>query len=413
MDFLKRFFSREPEEITLSQIELKGWLEENSESLLKEENRRIKESLSEARDSKIHLKEKLDALEKAELMNKNIPDREVHIMQGNRTNYINRMYSFLEHTKLPEIDFDRIEDFCEDFPKTLLQLNEDTAKGYFVLKNFFDKDMADIASSIKEMEAAVKELKSILNEEAVSAYRKLLLNIRDLNESSVKKEALSEEISKLDNEIKATAEKKQNFETKLKNLREGQEFQMHLKMETEKNELQDGLEKLEIRLSNMIKPLDKQIKKISHDTDDKFLLHYLDEPLKTLLEDTGLSILNSMAAIKQEVENDAEIKEKQKEKLLGYIDEIKKDSLESIRKEHKELMGHKAMVEELLSRSSMVMDMKELDYQIEHVTEKLKRLESEFREKESMLKKLKIEDKAKKIEEEMSEFSGKKIFIKN
>jgi hypothetical protein len=40
--YFKKLFSKEPEEITLSQIELKGWLEENSGNLLKEENRRIK-----------------------------------------------------------------------------------------------------------------------------------------------------------------------------------------------------------------------------------------------------------------------------------------------------------------------------------------------------------------------------------
>jgi hypothetical protein len=413
MDFLKKLFSREPEEVTLNQIELKGWLEEKSEDILKDEIKTLKEILSKAKDSKIHLKEKIELLEKAELMNRNIPDREVHIMQGNRTNYTNKMYSFIEDTKLPEPDFEKIESFCEEFQKTLLQLNEETGKGYFVLKNFFDKDVVNIASSIKEIEDYIKELKSVITQEKISKYRKMLLKIRELNETSIKKESLSEEVKKLDEEIKATEAKKMNFETKLKNLKEGQEFQMHLRMETEKNDLEEGLKKLESRLINIIKPLDKPIKKISHDTGNRLLQKYLDDPLKTLIEDNDLEILTSIAAIRQEIESDAEVKDKQKEKLLGYIEEMKRETLEQIKKEHNELLSHKTMVEEILSRSSMVMDMKELDYQIEHVTEKLKRIEQENKEKNIMLDKLKVEDKSKKLEEELSEFTGKKISISN
>jgi hypothetical protein len=412
IDFFKILFSREPEQFTLNQIELKEWLDNISQSSLKEDTSSLKKILVDAKDAKIHLKEKVDLLEKAELMNKNIPDREIHIMQGNRTNYINKVYSFIEHTKLPEPIFDKIEIFCSEFQNQLNQLTEDTAKGYFVLKNFFDSDMADIASSIKEFEACVKELKSVLNGDKVTAYRKLSAKIRELNEASIKKETMSEELKKLDDEIKATEAKKMTFETKLNNQKEGQEFQMHLKMETEKKDLEDSITKLRDRLNNIIKPLDKEIKKVSHDTENKLLEGYLENTLNALIEDNELSVLNSIEQIKKDIQSNEEIKEKQKEKLLGYANELTKETLGQIRKEYFETMNHKAMVEEILSRSSTVIDMKELEYQIEHVTEKLKRLNHDYQEKGSLLDKLKIEDRAKKLEEELSEFASKKVIIK-
>jgi len=123
MNFFKKLFSREPKDLTLKQIELEDWLQENSEDFLIESNKKIKRNFAEIDKIKLELLRKLSKLGEAKLVNPDIPEREKHIMYGNRLNYIQKTESFLENIELPELDYELINDFCTDFERQLKQFN--------------------------------------------------------------------------------------------------------------------------------------------------------------------------------------------------------------------------------------------------------------------------------------------------
>ncbi len=414
MDFFKKLFKIEPEEVTLKHIELKDWLEEISEEALSDDNEELKKLLSEIKSFKIELKEKLEILEKGELMNPDIPEREKHIMLGNRQNYLTKLYIFLADTKIPEFDYSLIDSFCTNFNEKLNVLGQETGKGYFILTHFFDKEVKEIASIIKRIKENVLKIASIMKKGKISEYRAMFANIRELNEDALEKEKLAEGIDILENEIQQNEAKKTTLEQKMSSLKDGHDYQMHNKIEKEKKEIDEELSKLNFKLNNSIKPLDKALKKQMHESLKKELISaYLDNPLLALENDSHYELLGVLEHLKQKIEmGTIEIKDKQKDKMIQQIDELNKDYFESIRKEYDRLKKEKSMMENIIEKSTIVMDYKELQYQHEHIAEKLKKLQNELSLKKENFSSLKVEDKSKKIEKALSEFTGMNVMIK-
>ncbi len=414
MNFFKKIFSREPEQLSLNHIELQDWIEENSEKILSEEIEAIKEYFSKFREIKIELKEKLDNLQKADLLNPNIPEREKHIMEGNRTTYLTKMYTFLENMKEPKLDYKEInflEKFCDDFNKNLEELNKETAKGYFVLTNFFDKEVKGIAISIKKLEEPIIHVKEFMSEGKLSEYKELVLKIRELNEKKVNTEKIGTDITILDQEIKENKEKKDLLERRLNLLKTGEEYHTFNKMGKEKEEIDAELTKLNSKLNNTIKPLDKHLKKLAHESlKNEIILEYLNNPLLALEKDENIKILNIIDQIRLSLEN-ADEKDKQTEKLLKHIDTITREYFENIKKENERLKQEKETISGILSRATIVMDIKEVEYQLEHITEKVNEQEKLLGNKKEMQQEIVNQTKEKKLEKLLSDFSEKKITI--
>ena len=59
-----------------------------------------------------------------------------------------------------------------------------------------------------------------------------------------------------------------------------------------------------------------------------------------------------------------------------------------------------------------MMDLKELDYQLEHNNGKLKRQEEDIAAKKAIQDSLNIENKMKKLEKSLSSFTGNSVTIK-
>jgi chromosome segregation ATPase len=411
MEFFKRFFAREPEEVQLSQIELKDWLDEISKNILTEENSEIKRIFSEIFTAKQELRDTLNELEKQELVNPNTPEREKHIMQGNRQQYIRALINFLDETKLPELDYGEIDEFSKEFHSRLQTLNETTSKGYFVLRHFFDKEMSKVASLLKKLEDNVVRLSSLLKKDRISQFRALTHKIRELNQSSIKSSTLDEQTKELAKEIEATKTRKASIEKQKAGLKESTEYLKYLKAEKEKKEIDKEIEDVKSRLINIIKPMDKALKKLMHESTKKQIISaYLEDTPGAFERDTQYRILAIIQTLKKTIE-EGRIEVKNKQKFINSINSVDKEKLEAIRKELDELKSRKETARAILERSSTLMDLKELDYQLEHLDNKLRKSTEELSEKKSVFSSLQFEQKARKLEKSLSEFSGKKIII--
>ncbi len=414
MNFFKRLFSRKPEDLTLKQIELEDWLEENSEDLLKEINHNIKKKFSEIEKTKTELMSKLSKLGKAELLNPDIPEREKHIMHGNRLNYIQKTESFLETIKLPELDYDVINDFCIGFGAQLKEFNQHTSKGYFVLTNFFDKEMKEIAFLIKNLETNIISIINILKDKRIKQFKLLSKKIRELNELNLNKEKLSKDLLRLEDELENAETRKARLQEKVQSLKDSKDFNDFYKFEKQRLDIEKEINELRFKFNNSIKAIDKVLRKYMHSSLKKdFISHYLEQPLHALEKDNKFEILDILNRLKQEMnKGHIEIKEKQKHKILRQIQKITKDYLVKIKTRFEELKNEKKKVNDKMERLNIIMDYKELQYQAEHIHNKILKLTEQITEKKDQIFNLNIIQKTKQLEKALSDFSGYNIRIK-
>lgn len=413
MNFLKKLFTRVPEEVIVKSIELEEWLESISTDVLDGINQEIRRRLNEIQGIKKEIKQKLVDLNNAKLLNPDISEREKHVMRGNRENYIRRTGSFIDEIKLPEFNYDQLQLFCNNFETMLREFNTVTSKGYFVLTNFFNKEMKEIVILIKKLENNTLKILNLLKSKEVKHYNFLHNKISEFNKSSVESKKLVKEIKELEVEIEDSEDKKSSFMEKKDSLKTSKDFNQFNKYENEKKNIDDKLSRLGFKLNNSLKSIDKVLRKFMHGSlQEKIISEYLDDPVSALDRDINLEILKVLNKLKQAIKKGhLEVKDKQKHKILKNIERINKTLLESLREEFHNLVGEKQKYNEKLKKLTIMMDYKELQYQMEHIHDKIKRLSDELSEKKHILTNLNFEQKHKRLEKAFSEFTGDNIII--
>ena len=99
LGFLKRLFSKEPE-VPIEEVELvnlHSWFDEKTKSNLESLNTELKEVGQRVSSEVQQAKQNLDLLNKAELLNQNIPERAKHFMEGNRSSYTKKINLFIRY----------------------------------------------------------------------------------------------------------------------------------------------------------------------------------------------------------------------------------------------------------------------------------------------------------------------------
>ena len=113
-EYFRGFFREEIKEEEVSVANLEEWFSSKAAAVFASAAEKIKESNQQIAITIGETKEKIKALEAAELRNPNIPERAKHFMQGNRENYIKQISMFLDNIQLVE-DAGAISDFISKF----------------------------------------------------------------------------------------------------------------------------------------------------------------------------------------------------------------------------------------------------------------------------------------------------------
>lgn len=290
MSFFRKLFSREPQEITINSNEIEDWLNNTSSEILSDINNRIKGTHTDINNFKTKLKKSLAKLENAELINPNIPEREKHMMNGNRVNYVQKANLFLNEIELPE-EYKKIELFTNDFEERITKFNQNTSRAYFILKNYFDKDMREIATNFKNIEKSIIELISVFNNDKIRQYKSLLSRIRELNQNQDESNELSKKINELEKELEEAKDKKILLEKKIETLKHSKDFKEFHDLEQQRKQVESGILELNQKLNNALKAFDKALRKYLHDTKNKLIAAYLDNPISALEHDKSFEFV--------------------------------------------------------------------------------------------------------------------------
>ncbi len=406
INFLRDLFKKPSMEVEIPVIELKDWLEEAGEEKLKPIDNKIKNHLKDIGTISDRIREKLETLKEAKLLNENISPREKHMVEGNRFSYIKKIKFFLDSLKLPKQEYEAMLSFAKGFEKDLEELGEKTSKGYYLLKNYYDREVTDVAADIKELEKNVIGIRSLVEGETVKSYRELFKLIRELNEQVISFEKADKQISEIENKVVETEEKKQKLQAKMEEVKQSRDFKEYNDLESKKKELKNKLDDIESGIKKNFLIISKPLRKFKHETTFEELVDsYQEDPLDALKKDKGFKIADILAKMGKDKKLDMT------KKITSTLDSMDKKYFEDQKKKADKIVEKISSLNSDIEKNTVMMNFKELAYQLDHVEKKIKDLNQELDEKRSEKANLNIEKKRSVLEKQMGELTGHDVTI--
>ena len=370
--FIKKFFKTEKESINFNEIE--NWLKnksENIETINKEKTEDIKQNIAEEIEK---TKENLTNLENAELRNKNISEKELQFMQGNREAYVKRTNLFLSNINIDSIDF-------QDFETQISGFSKSTIRPYSILQNFFANESSMIVSNIRNINSMMNELKT-------AAYRN--------------------ELEKNKNNLKEKQQYIDELNEKIKIIKKGKEFRALQKDKEKREQIISQIKQLKEKLYNNFSIIEKSMKKYSRiSLDEKQVNEYIATPFKALLKDNELEIIEILSKLRQNIEqNKIELKDKKQEKTLETINNLNKEFFENILANYYQLDKELDNINQIINTNDISFVLEKQNKALENLNSEIEKIKNMVNNNEIELNKIDIAEMEKELKETINKDFG-------
>lgn len=414
IDFLNKLFKKKPQEINIPAIELKEWLDNFSKEKFERLNENIQDNLAKFEEQASKTRELLSELDNAELLNKKISQRELHLMNGNRSTYIKKVTGFLDSLDIKgssDKNHKEIIEFCEEFEDKLDELNNSSRRSYYILKEFFESEMVKIAYSIKTLESTLVKIKELLNSKEIKEINSLYSKIHNLNEDIIKNETINNELSELKNQLNQTKEKKAITQDKLNGLKLSKEFKDFNDLKQQHESIILKIKEHESEIKTIFLNIDRALRKYKRSSlHEKLIDKYMENASAALLIDKDLEIINVLEKLKDSVEKE-HVELKNKEKTVKNLNKITSEFLINKRDEINRINELKKDLNSKIEKISVSMDFKEAEYQLEHFENKISNFENEIDSAVKKQNSLNIELKKEQLQNQLYNITETKIII--
>lgn len=413
MGFFQRLFSfrkkAELEEIRLEEAE--NWLDQKISERFSNFNNSIMSLFSDIKSKKEELKTKMAELEKAQLMNQNIPLKAKEVMEGNRGAYIRKLGYFLEQLALPhEKEYENILDFSSNFSGSLNEFGKNTSKNFYILNEFFATDVKKIAQNIKEFELIVAGLRSLV-EKGPIGFGRIKGELKNIKEKIALKKELNEKIKAIESEIENMKNKIKNSEEGLKAKENSSEFRSYKELEKEKDKISIKIKEHKASFLNVFGTFEKALKKYERmSLDDAFVHGYLVDPINTLINDKEFRVFELLAKLGENI-GSLDLKEDKKKRTLELIKRLNKDFFEKFLIELEDLENSAKMFDEKIRGVMVIKEhagLKDNLNEFQYELQKFQREHSLIREKE---KEIDIEGFKNYLEKEIKRVVGADVRV--
>jgi len=395
LKFLKKLFAnKEIEKFTVPLYELNEWFDKKAEPIFKELDEELESLRLKIKQEIRKCYENLDELDKAKLQNPNIPMRAKQAMEGNRENYIKKMKIFLDEIYLKHKDYDEVLSFCEDFNRKLENFAKGTAKSYQILQEFLANESSRVASNIRVLDETVKKLKEKITELNLQNIQNTKKSISELKNKIKKKQSLEIDFNSKEKLIDQEKQKKDKVQVEIEHLKKSDDF-INLKKLIEKKEtVEKRIYDHRSTLSQSFSNLEKAFKKFSRIAfeDEKLVEKYVESPIKTLLKDADLRIMNILKSMERSLNDDKlGLDEKKKKKSLSEIKTLNNKFFVNFLKKHGELKKHLAEIEKDIENSDIETKLSVLRENLEKVNEELDKSADELNSLEEELSRIDVQ----------------------
>ncbi|MBN2566503.1 hypothetical protein JXB02_00260 [Candidatus Woesearchaeota archaeon] len=278
-------------------------------------------------------RQRLAALEAAELKNTKISPRELALMRGNRTSFIQMTRLFLDRIRRPErTDAQATSAFIEQFDRNLVLYNKGTKRSFHILNEFFAHETRAVGLAVKGIESLGKDLKRIAatSPEGIMRIQAMLAAIvqRVADTGGIRRQidVHTESISQLKETIIRN-------EQTVKDLSLSEDFAAFKATEAEIDDERRSLKLLHDDLRNRFSSIEHALKKYGKiSLDQTTIQEYLADPVKALMADGGLTVLEVLGKLMKTLESEQlTLKSTKRAKTLGHLRRIDQDYLAGLR----------------------------------------------------------------------------------
>ncbi len=157
---LRGMLQARQETVLLTPASAIGHLDEAEQRLRRESDASLAALAARFSGESAKTRENIVSLRKRELLNRNIEERHLQILEGNRSAYIKKVEQFLEimESSLP-FRREKAQETAALFRMSLEGFVKSTQKSYFILQEFLANESGAIAGNLKRFDSLITELK--------------------------------------------------------------------------------------------------------------------------------------------------------------------------------------------------------------------------------------------------------------
>ena len=413
-DFIKNLFTKkEPEKGTVQLGNLNEWFNTKSNIVSKNLNENINLIKTGINSEIEKTKSNLERLKEAKLQNTNIPLRAKQMMEGNRTSYIKIISNFLDDIKIEE-GHEALLNFCNDFDESLNRLGKSTTRSYHVLKEFFEHQATDIAINIKNIERLVKEIRSAIKKSNIDKIEIIKDSIVNLKNKIKQKTTFEEELKNKEAELNKLKQEKEILVKEVENIKNSEDYMNFDKLKQEKEGLIKNINHIEENIFHSFSVIKKASKKYSRMIleDEKLLNNYIENPVKTLLEDKEMGIIKILEGMKRNLLQDKiELDEKKKSKTLTEIEKLNKQLFIDFLNEHAELNEKLKNIKNEIKNSEIKSRYKKANEKLDQADYNLEKTDSNTENLKKEIEKINIDKIKDNLQRDIKEILNIEINI--
>jgi len=400
--FLKSLLEKEPivSEVSIKKEELGSWLDDLEDEAINKVIAQVNDIGTNISKSLESAESHIQVLGQAELRNKKIPKRALQIMIGNRDAYIKKTRSFLAKVET-EFDSDVLESISV-FTKDLADLGKSNTKSYFVLKEFLADETTKIGQDIKDIENYMAQIKAVMTKSGLASIREVKSILDTYNKRIALRNKLNREIADLSADFESESQQQVSIDERMKKIEASSEYKSFENYTKKRDQINSQLKGLDNELTHIFSSIESGLKKYARVAlDEKSIISYLNDPLKTLINDKELMILSILDGLEKGLASRRiDMKDKKREKILESLRKIDPTIFTDIRKRYQNFKDNKKELDNKITKNRVMQDYDEQEYLLKHSKQKSMGLKKQRHLKIKALDKIEvnnIEDNIKKI----------------
>ena len=421
LNFLKKLFQNEEQEvkkvIEINLQNLEEWLNEKSKPLMEEVQQQIEEILLKVNEEIEKTRLNIEVLENSKLQNPNIPFKAKQYMEGNRKAYIRAINSFLGNMEINNKDYFYLINFCKQFNGLINELNRGTLRSYTILQEFFANETGRIAQNLKNFDTLFAELKSVLNDEKITAVNKAVEKIQSLKIKTKQKMNSELDFKSTSANIKLSNDEKNSIMAGIENFNNSDGHKNFLRLNEEKRNKETIFYGYENQILQSFSVLERALRKYSHIAfeHEEIVLDYLKRPIETLANDKKMHILNILKNLQNVLmEDKLQIDDKKKEKSLEEIKKLNREFIEQFLKKYSSFKVEMEEIDNKIEATGTQEKLREFNRQLEEINIRIEKNNEEFKKLEEDVVKINnaIENLKNEIENSLIEIFGEEIKVR-
>lgn len=413
MGWLRSLFAsakeEEAQEVPLD--ELHDWFIGQTELMIEETQQAVEKIWDSIQEKIGEINEAVDQLAEARLQNESIPEKARAVMEGNRAAYVKFVRLFLNSLAVPEQKNDNATQmFLSSFESGLDTLQKTIAKNVYVLQEFFAHETADVIRHVKALDVLVRSIA----DNKMQAMARVKQRMKELESMKQMRETLAAQQEGLGQEGETLTRLIRENEEETKKQKKSPAWREVEELLQEQQRQQHGLKQQEDSIHRTFAPLERVMRKYAWLVPEHKVIieQYLASPLPALMDDTRFDIVLISQRMGQLVqENQIELKDREKEKIMQRLGEISQERLSQLLAAHHLQKQEVDELDRRIRSNAMLRQMEDLNYKRQHLQEKLRRIEEQQEKLEKQQGKISMEKLKEELEGEIEEAIGVKMRI--